>query len=61
MTEEQLAQRLAERKVCEAEHGALMVPHNGFGWTGTRCSQCGFMFFGEWERDFLIGELTSNA
>lgn len=49
MTDEQLAERLAERRICEAEHDALRVPHNGFGWIGTRCSQCGFMFFGEWE------------
>jgi len=52
MTEEQLQERLAERRICEAEHGALRVPHNGFGWTGTRCSKCGFMFFGEWEPGF---------
>lgn len=53
MTDEELNQRLDERLKCEAEHGALMVPHNGFGWTGTRCSQCGFMFFGQWEPHFL--------
>lgn len=52
MTEEQLTQRLAERRICEAEHEALRVPHNGFGWTGSRCSQCGFMFFEIWERGF---------
>lgn len=52
MTEEQLAKRLAERRVCEAEHQVLMVPHNGFGWTGSRCSRCGFMYFGKWEPGF---------
>lgn len=52
MTEEQLAERLAERAVCETEHVALRVPHNGFGWTGSRCSRCGFMFFGAWEPGF---------
>jgi hypothetical protein len=41
--------RLAERAVCEAEHAAHMVPDSGLGWTGTRCSLCGFRFFGEWE------------
>lgn len=41
--------RLAERAVCEAEHMDLLVPDNGFGWTGTRCSKCGFMFFVKWE------------
>jgi hypothetical protein len=49
MTDEQLQQRLDERRVCEAEHEALKVPHKGFGWIGSRCSQCGFMFFEEWE------------
>lgn len=49
MTNEELNQRLAERRTCEAEHGALMVPHSGFGWTGSRCSQCGFSFFEKWE------------
>jgi len=49
MTNEQLKERLAERAVCEAEHRDKRVPHNGFGWTGSRCPQCGFMFFGEWE------------
>ena len=53
MTEEQLQERLAERRICEAEHQALLVPHNGFGWTGSRCSQCGFMFFGEFEPGFI--------
>lgn len=48
MTDEQLAQRLDERRICEAEHDTLRVPHNGFGWTGSRCSQCGFTFFEEW-------------
>ena len=27
-SDEQLAQRLAERRVCEAEHNALRVPHS---------------------------------
>lgn len=45
--------RLKERAICEAEHQDRMVPHNGFGWTGTRCSQCGFMFFGGFEPGFL--------
>lgn len=45
--------RLKERAVCEAQHFDLRVPHNGFGWTGTRCSKCGFMFFGEFEPGFL--------
>lgn len=53
VTEKQLEERLAERRLCEAEHKTLRVPHNGFGWTGSRCSQCGFMFFGELEPGFL--------
>lgn len=49
MDEQQLAERLSERAVCEAEHADLRLPHNGFMWTGTRCSRCGFAFFGEWD------------
>lgn len=49
MNEDQIKERLAERAVCEAEHQSLRVPHNGFGWTGSRCSQCGFAFFEKWE------------
>ena len=56
MTEEELAQRLAERRICEAQHGSLMVPHNGFGWVGARCSRCGFMYFGEWQSGFPLQE-----
>jgi hypothetical protein len=42
--------RLAERSQCEAAHPlSERIPHNGLGWTGTRCPKCGFMFFGEWE------------
>lgn len=42
--------RLAEREQCERDHPVSeRVPHNGFGWTGTMCPKCGFMFFGEWE------------
>jgi hypothetical protein len=52
MNAEQFKERLAERAVCEAEHQGLRVAHNGFGWTGSRCSKCGFMFFGEWEPGF---------
>lgn len=52
MEDEQIKERLAERAVCEAKHQGLRVPHNRFGWTGSRCSQCGFMFFGEWEPGF---------
>ncbi len=48
MNEDELQKRLAERTVCEREH-TERVPHNGFGWIGTRCPKCGFMFFGEWE------------
>lgn len=45
-----IQQRLAERAQCEATHPITeRVPHNGFGWIGTRCQKCGFMFFGEWE------------
>lgn len=55
MTEQELAERLAERDVCEAKHQNRMVPHNGFGWIGTRCQQCGFMFFGEWEPGWWHG------
>lgn len=62
MTHEELEQRLAERRVCEAEHWSLMVPHIGFGWTGKRCSKCGFAFFEDWEpwadpsRSFVVGQ-----
>jgi hypothetical protein len=52
MNAELIKQRLEERAICEAEHADLRVPHNGFGWIGTRCSQCGFMFFGAWEPGF---------
>jgi hypothetical protein len=54
MTEQELAQRLEERRTCEAEHETLRVPHNGFGWIGSRCPKCGFMFFGEWEPGFPL-------
>lgn len=54
MTDEQLAQRLAERQICEAQHQAFRVPHTGFGWTGTRCPLCGFMFFGQWNPDIVV-------
>jgi hypothetical protein len=60
MTEEQLAARLAERRCCETEHNALRVPHNGFGWTGTRCSRCGFMFFGEWDASAALDKDTGK-
>lgn len=40
-----LAQRLAERAVCEAQHRPLMKPDVGLGWTGVWCPQCGFRFF----------------
>lgn len=49
MDAEQLRQRLNERAQCERDHVNERVPHNGLGWTGTRCPKCGFMFFGEWE------------
>src|SRR6185312_14127377 len=49
MNSEELAQRLAKRRICEAAHRSLRVPHNGFGWTGFRCSKCGFAFFEKWE------------
>ena len=53
MNEQQLKERLEERAICQAEHAHLRVPHNGFGWTGTRCSRCGFMFFGQFDPEFL--------
>lgn len=49
MTEDELAQRLDQRAVCEAQHRDLMVPDNGLGWTGVRCPQCGFRFRLGWE------------
>jgi hypothetical protein len=49
MDADQLRERLRERAVCEKEHVERRVPHNGFGWVGTCCPDCGFMFFGEWE------------
>lgn len=49
MTENELAQRLEERWSCEAAHQSKWVAHNGFGWIGWRCPECGFMFFGQWE------------
>jgi rubrerythrin len=52
VTPEQARERLAERGHCEENHRPQGVPHNGFGWTGWRCPQCGFMFFGEWEPGF---------
>jgi hypothetical protein len=52
MDQQLVDERLKERAVCEAQHLELRVPHNGFGWIGTRCPQCGFMFFGEWEPEF---------
>lgn len=55
MDDEQLRQSLAERAQCERDHPVSeRVPHNGFGWIGTRCPKCGFMFFGEWEKGFPV-------
>lgn len=53
MTDEMVAQRLAERRICEEQHQHLRVRHTGFGWTGTRCSRCGFMFFGQWNPEVV--------
>jgi hypothetical protein len=46
--EAELVRQLIERAICGRDH-TERVPHNGFGWIGTRCSKCGFIFFGEWE------------
>jgi hypothetical protein len=53
MTEEKIQQRLAERRICETDHQALRVPHSGFGWVGSRCTQCGFLFFEDFEPGFI--------
>jgi hypothetical protein len=38
---------------CERSHQDKMVPTNGLGWTGVRCTVCGFSFFKAWE-DWVI-------
>jgi hypothetical protein len=61
MTAAELAERLAKRADCEAQHRTARVPHNGFGWTGSRCPQCGFMFFGQWEPWVESWQKATNA